>query len=48
MFEEKYGNNAYIQIAERTQQALDGIPVTLAAIKRMAESEDENQGTRSR
>lgn len=47
MFEEKYGNNAYIQIAERTQQALDGIPVTLAAIKRIAESEDENQETRS-
>ena len=47
MFEEKYGNNAYIQIAERTEEALDGIQVTLAAIKRIAESEDENQETRS-
>jgi hypothetical protein len=47
MFEEKYGNNAYIQIGERTEEALDGIPVTLAAIKRIAESEDENQETRS-
>ena len=47
MFEEQYGNNAHVQIAERTQQALDGIPVTLAAIKRIAESVDENQVTRS-
>jgi len=38
MFEEKYGDDAGAQIAERTQQALDGIPKTLAAIKQIAES----------
>ncbi|MFJ5861760.1 SRPBCC family protein [Pseudarthrobacter sp. NPDC092439] len=38
MFEEKFGDGAQAQIADRTQQALDGIPVTLAAIKRIAES----------
>jgi hypothetical protein len=38
MFEEKYGDAAYVQITDRTQQALDGIPKTLAAIKRIAES----------
>jgi hypothetical protein len=38
MFGEKYGDEADAQIAERTQQALDGIPKTLAAIKRIAES----------
>ncbi len=38
MFEEKYGVDAQAQIADRTQQALDGIPKTLAAIKRIAES----------
>jgi hypothetical protein len=38
MFEEKYGTDAAAQIADRTQQALDGIPITLAAIKRIAES----------
>ena len=43
MFEEQYGSNAPVQIAERTQQAFDSIPVTLAAIKRIAESIDENQ-----
>lgn len=47
MFEEKYGNDAHVHITEVTQQALDGIPVTLAAIKRVAESVDENQDTRS-
>lgn len=36
MFEEKYGPDADDQIAERTQQALDGIPRTLAAIKEIA------------
>jgi hypothetical protein len=40
MFEQKYGNDADRQIADRTQQALDGIPKTLAAIKRIAESTD--------
>lgn len=38
MFEEKHGDQAAAQIANRTQQALDGIPKTLAAIKRIAES----------
>lgn len=38
MFRDKYGAEADVQIAERTQQALDGIPKTLAAIKRIAES----------
>ena len=38
MFGEKYGDEADAQIADRTQQALDGIPKTLAAIKRIAES----------
>jgi hypothetical protein len=38
MFEEKFGDGAQDQIADRTQQALDGIPTTLAAIKRIAES----------
>ena len=47
MFEEQYGSNAQSQIAERSQQALDSIPVTLAAIKRIAESIDENQEIRS-
>ncbi|WP_141013041.1 SRPBCC family protein [Nocardioides sambongensis] len=37
-FEEKFGDDAPAQIADRTQQALDGIPRTLAAIKRIAES----------
>jgi hypothetical protein len=38
MFEEKHGEQAAARIADRTQQALDGIPKTLAAIKRIAES----------
>ncbi|MDN5755184.1 MAG: SRPBCC family protein [Arthrobacter sp.] len=38
MFEEKFGDGADAQITDRTQQALDGIPKTLAAIKRIAES----------
>jgi len=38
MFEEKFGDEAHVQITDRTQQALDGIPKTLAAIKRIAES----------
>jgi hypothetical protein len=38
MFEDKFGEGAPAQIAERTKQALDGIPKTLAAIKRIAES----------
>lgn len=38
MFEEKFGDDAMAQITDRTQQALAGIPRTLAAIKRIAES----------
>lgn len=43
MFEEKYGAQAPAQIADRTQQALDGIPKTLAAVKRIIESPDAQQ-----
>jgi hypothetical protein len=43
MFEKKYGSGADSQIADRTQQALDGIPKTLAAIKRIAESTHGDQ-----
>jgi len=39
-FHEMYGEEADVQIADRTQQAHDGIPKTLAAIKRIAESSD--------
>ncbi|MEO5652281.1 MAG: SRPBCC family protein [Marmoricola sp.] len=38
MFEEKFGEQASAQIADRTEQALAGIPKTLAAIKQIAES----------
>jgi hypothetical protein len=38
MFEEKYGDEVAAQVADRTRLALDGIPKTLAAIKRIAES----------
>lgn len=38
MFEEKFGEDAAAQISDRTRQALGGIPKTLAAIKRIAES----------
>lgn len=41
MFNEKYGDDAHKHIAARTRQALDGIPKTLAAIKRIAESSTE-------
>ncbi|WP_241985307.1 hypothetical protein [Cryobacterium sp. TMS1-20-1] len=37
MFEDKFGEEAHAEITDRTQQALDGIPKTLAAIKRIAE-----------
>lgn len=37
MFEDKFGDDASVQIADRTQLALDGIPATLQAIKRIAE-----------
>lgn len=38
MFGEKYGDQAAAQIADRTEQALSGIPKTLSAIKRIAEA----------
>ena len=38
MFEERFGNQAHIQVADRTQQALAGIPQSLTAIKRIMES----------
>ena len=47
MFREKFGDDADAQIADRTQQALDGIPQTLAAIKRIAECSDTAQQTGS-
>jgi hypothetical protein len=37
-FHQRYGADAERQIAERTSAAHHGIPVTLAAIKRTAES----------
>lgn len=37
-FAERFGERAGEEIAERTRQAHEGIPVTLAAIKRIAES----------
>lgn len=37
-FAERYGDAADAQIAARTRDALEGIPATLAAIKRIAES----------
>ncbi len=43
MFQEKFGDQGDAQIADRTRQALDGIPQTLAAIKRIAESTDAGQ-----
>ncbi|WP_327511786.1 hypothetical protein [Dietzia lutea] len=45
MFEEKFGDQAPAQIAERTQQALDDIPKTLAAIKEIAESSTGAEGS---
>jgi Polyketide cyclase / dehydrase and lipid transport len=38
MFEERFGDQAHAEITDRTQQALDGIPKTLAALKRIAEA----------
>ena len=38
-FEERYGADAQAEISDRTEAAHSGIPVTLAAIKRTAESE---------
>jgi hypothetical protein len=38
MFHEKYGDGAHDRIALRSIQALEGIPITLAAIKKLAET----------
>lgn len=38
MFNEKYGSEAQARIDKRVEQARAGIPTTLAAIKRIAES----------
>jgi len=37
-FEERYGDDAQAQIADRSEAARTGIPATLAAIKKTAES----------
>ena len=37
LFVERYGDQAAAQVADRTAAAHDGIPATLAAIKRIAE-----------
>ena len=37
MFHDKYGNGAHDRIALRSSQALEGIPLTLAAIRKIAE-----------
>jgi len=39
MFEERFGADAPAQIANRSKAAHDGIPATLAAIKKVAETE---------
>jgi hypothetical protein len=44
MFEQKFGDDAGTQIADRTQQALDGVPRTLRAIRALAESAHESGG----
>ena len=38
LFEERYGEDASAQVAERTETAHRGIPVTLARIKEIAEA----------
>ena len=47
MFEEKFGDRASTEITDRTQQALDGIPKTLATIKRIAEHLAASDASRS-
>ena len=37
LFHERYGDDAQRQIEDRTRAAHEGIPATLAAIKRIAE-----------
>lgn len=41
LFEQRYGDEAPAQVADRTKAAHEGIPATLAAIKRIAESGDQ-------
>ncbi|MBB3677539.1 SRPBCC family protein [Modestobacter versicolor] len=38
VFRERYGDQAEAQVADRTRAAREGIPATLAAIKRIAEA----------
>jgi hypothetical protein len=38
-FHERYGEDAAAQIADRAEKARNGIPITLAAIKKAAETE---------
>lgn len=38
MFAQRYGEDAQRQIADRTRAAHEGIPLTLAAVKRIAEA----------
>lgn len=47
MLEEKFGDKAPEQSADRTQQALQGIPITLAGVKQIAESCAAHQDARS-
>ena len=39
MFDERFGDDAAAQVADRHQKAVTGIPETLAAIKRAAEGQ---------
>jgi hypothetical protein len=39
VFEERFGDDAAAQIADRHEKAVSGIPETLAAIKRAAEGQ---------
>ena len=39
MFDERFGDDAAAQVADRHQKAVTGIPETLAAIKRAAEAQ---------
>jgi Polyketide cyclase / dehydrase and lipid transport len=40
VFHKRFGPDAEMEIDKRTKAAQDGIPVTLAALKRIAESQD--------
>jgi hypothetical protein len=41
MFEDKFDDQAHIETTDCTQQALNSIPKTVAAIKRIAESTEQ-------